>query len=196
MKLPFLKKREFRPDREGTNQFQKLIPTPQQQLRILCWALYGLICLIGLIAQDVALYRINIFGGCTDILPCMVLMIVVMQGVENGSVFVLIASVLYFFSGSSAGFYVVPLLTAVAVLVVIFRQAFMRRGFWTVLICALLGMLLYEMGLFIINLFLGLTVFSRIGAVLCTVVLSMVTVPVCYPLFMAIGKLGGQPWGE
>lgn len=196
MKKSLLKKNEFRPDRRTNIQWNKLWPTPKQQLGILCWALYAVVCVVGLIAQDVALYRVDVFGGCTDILPCLVLMITVVQGVESGSVFALVASVVYYLSGSSSGFQVIPLLTAVAVLVVIFRQAFLRRGFWTVLWCSLMGMFLYEMGLFTISLFLNLTTIGRIGSSLATVVLSMVAVPVCYPLIMAIGKLGGQPWGE
>lgn len=189
-------KHEFRPDRRGTGQLNKLWPTPKQQLRILRWVLYGLVCLVALLAQDVLLYRVNVAGGCTDLLPCFVIMVTVIQGVEGGSIFALVASVLYFFSGSSAGFYVIPLLTFVAVGTVIFRHAFLRRGFGSLLLCAALGMLLYELGLFGVNLFLKLTVFSRVGAVLITALLSLIAVPVCYPVLMTIGKLGGEAWEE
>lgn len=196
MKIPLLKKREFRPDRRGTSQLSKLWPTPRQQLRILRWILYGLMCLVVLLMQDVLLYRIDIAGGCTDLVPTLVIMVAVLQGAERGSIFALMASVLYFFSGSSPGFYVIPLLTGVAVLVVIFRQAFLRRGFWTVLVCEALGLGVYELGLFTVNWFLKLTVFSRVGAAFSTVVLSLLAVPVAYPVLMAIGKLGGEAWDE
>ncbi len=196
MKLPFAKKHEFRPDRQGTSQVRKLWPTPQQQLRILRWALYGLLCLIALLLQDVLLYRVNVGGGCTDAAPCLILTVTVLAGAESGSVFALVASVLYFFSGSSQGFYVIPLLTAIAVLAVIFRQAFLRRGFFALLTCVAAGMLLYELGLFGISLFLRLTVFARIRAALMTAVLSLAIVPIAYPALLAIGKLGGEPWGE
>lgn len=196
MKIPLLKKREFRPDRRGTSQLSKLWPTPGQQLRILCWILYGLMCLVVLLMQDVLLYRIDIAGGCTDLVPTLVIMVAVLQGAERGSIFALLASVLYFFSGSSPGFYVIPLLTGVAVLVAIFRQAFLRRGFWTVLVCETLGLGVYELGLFTVNWFLKLTVFSRVGAAFSTVVLSLLAVPVAYPVLMTIGKLGGEAWDE
>ncbi len=196
MRIPFLKKQEFRPDRRGTSQLSKLWPTPRQQLRLLRWLLYGVICLVGLLLQDVLLYRVNVAGGCTDLLPCLVLMIAIIQGVETGSVFALAASVLYFFSGSAPGFYVIALLTFVAVLMVVFRQAFLRRGFWTVVLCTALGMLLYELGLFAVSLFLKLTFFSRVGSVLFTVALSLLAVPVFYPVLLAIGKLGGEAWEE
>lgn len=190
------KKREFRPDREGTGQLNKLWPTPRQQLRALQWLLYGLVCLVGLLLQDVLLYRVNVLGGCTDLVPCLILMVTVMQGAEGGSVFALVLSALYYLSGSSAGYYVIPLLTVVAVFAAIFRQAFLRRGIGTMLLCAVIGMLLYELGVFGVSLFLKLTVGSRVGASLMTAVLTLAAVPVFYPVLLAIGKLGGQTWKE
>jgi hypothetical protein len=190
------RKQEFRPDREGTGQLNKLWPTPRQQLRMLQWLLYTAVCLVGLLAQDVVLYRVNLAGGCTDLVPCLILMVTVMQGGESGSVFALALSVLYFFTGSAAGFYVIPLLTVVAVFVAIFRQAFLRRGLWAMILCAALGMLLYELGLFAVTLFLKLTTADRMGAALLTVLLTLLAVPVFYPVLLAIGKLGGQTWNE
>jgi hypothetical protein len=189
-------KNEFRPDREGTGQLNKLWPTPRQQLRALRWLLFSALCLVGLLAQDVLLYRVNVWGGCTDVVPCLILMVVVLQGAESGSVFALIMSVLYFFSGSSAGFYVIPLLTAVAVFVTIFRQAFLRQGLGAIVLCAAIGMVIYELALFGISLFLKLTVWGRVGTALLTALLSLPAVPVFYPVLLAIGKLGGQTWKE
>ncbi len=196
MSIFTLKKREFRPDHSGSGQLKKFWPTPKQQLRGLRWLLYGVVCLVGLLIQDVALYRVDVAGGCTDLVPCLILAVAVIQGVEAGSVFTLVAATLFFFSGSSAGFHVIPLLTFVSVTVVIFRQAFLRRGLGTVLLCTAAGMLLYELGLFAINLFLKLTMVSRIGTALITAALSLIVVPIAYPVMMAIGKLGGEAWGE
>ena len=188
--------REFRPDREGTGQLNKLWPTPKQQLRALRWLLYGAICLVGLLMQDVLLYRVNILGGCTDVVPCIVMMVAVMQGAESGGTFALLMSLLYYFSGSSAGFYVIPLLTAVAVFVAMFRQAFLRKGFFTLLLCSAVGMCLYELILFGVCLFLKLTAMHRAGAVMMTALLSLLAVPALYPVLLAIGNLGGKTWKE
>ena len=146
--------------------------------------------------QDVLLYRVNILGGCTDVVPCIVIMVAVMQGAESGSVFALLLSLMYYFSGSSAGFYVIPLLTAVAVFAAMFRQAFLRQGFFALLLCSAMGMCLYELILFGVNLFMKLTVMDRAGAALMTAVLSLLAVPVLYPVLLAIGKLGGTTWKE
>lgn len=196
MKKFTLKIRQFRPDHQGLRQLRKLLPTPTQQIHIFQWILYGVVCLVGLLLQDVALYRVNVAGGCTDLVPCLILMVAVIQGVENGSVFALVASLLYYFSGSSVGFHVIPLLTCITVLVVIFRQAFLRSGLWAVLLCTAVGMLLYELGLFGISLFLKLTVVSRLRPALITAGLSLIAVPITYPVMMAIGKMGGKTWGE
>ena len=110
--------------------------------------------------------------------------------------FALVLSALYYFSGSSAGFYVIPLLTAVAVFISIFRQAFLRQGFFTLLLCSAMGMVLYEIILFGISLFLKLTVTGRVGAALMTALVSLLAVPVSYPVLRAIGKLGGETWKE
>jgi hypothetical protein len=91
---------------------------------------------------------------------------------------------------------VIPLLTAVAVFAAMFRQAFLRQGFFTLLLCSAMGMCLYELILFGVNLFMKLTVMDRAGAALMTAVLSLLAVPVLYPVLLAIGKLGGTTWKE
>ena len=90
----------------------------------------------------------------------------------------------------------IPMLTAVTVFVVIFRQAFLRQGFFTLLFCAAMGMLLYEMGMFAVSLFLKLTVAARAGAAIATALITVAAVPVAYPVMMSIGKLGGETWKE
>lgn len=196
MKLALPKKREFRPDRRGGGQLSKLWPTPKQQLRILRWLLYGLICLVGLVAQDVLFYRLRIGGACTDLVPCLIMMVAVAQGAQSSCIFVLIAAALYFFSGSSVGVYVIALLTFTAVSASIFRQAFLRRGFFSMLLCVGGGMLLYELALFGISLFLRLNVWAKLGDTLLTVAMSMAAASLVYPILLAVGKLGGEPWEE
>lgn len=196
-KLFFWKrKQEFRPDKPGVWQLGKLWPTPLQQLTALKWMLFGVVCLVGLLLQDVLLYRIDVGGGCTDVVPCLVVLVTVMQGAQSGSVFALVLSVLYFFTGSAPGFYVIPLLTGISVFAVIFRQAFLRRSMLSLVLCAGMAMVLYESGVFAVNLFLKQTVASRFGASLMTAVLTLAAVPVSYPVLLAIGKLGGETWRE
>lgn len=187
---------EFRPDPEGSGNFEKLLLSQRQRHGLLRWTLFGLLCVLALLVQDTMLFRLNIFGAGTDLVPCMILMITCLQGAEQGSIFALVASVLYFFSGSAPGPYVVPLITIFAVLAVIFRQACLRKGLFSILISTGLGLLCYELCLFGIGLFLEHTLAQWAGTMLLTALLSLAAVPVAYPIARAIGKIGGETWRE
>lgn len=190
------KKYDFRPDPEGSGDFGKLLLTKLQRRNLMRWSLNAFVCIVGLLLQDVFLSRTVILGATPDIVPCLILMICTMQGAEIGSIFALISSCLYYFSGSAPGPYVIPVLVGIAVFLVIFRQSYLKQGFITILVCAAAGMLAYEMCIFCIGLFLERTVFSRADVFITTAWLSLVAVPVAYPILMSIGKLGGDTWKE
>ncbi len=190
------KKYEFRPDPEGSGDFGKLLLTKQQRRTLLRRSLNALVCLVGLLLQDVLLSQIQIFGATPDIVPCLILMVCVMQGAEVGSVFALTAACLYYFSGSAPGPFVIPVLVAIAVFLVIFRQSYLKQGFLTIFVCSAAGMIVYELCLFVIALFLERTMLGRIGIFVATALLSLAVVPPVYPILMSIGKLGGDTWKE
>lgn len=190
------RKHEFKPDRQRSDFLGKLLLTKKQRRSLLRWTLFGVVCLAGLLVQDVALYRLSLWGSCAEIVPCLILMVAIMQGAESGCVFALIASCLYFFSGSAVGPYVIPLITAVSILVAIFRQGNLRQGFGAILLCAAVGMLLYEFSVYGVGLFLDLTTPEHWPGVAITALLSLLAVPVAYPVLLAIGKIGGETWIE
>ncbi len=190
------KKHEFRMDPENSGVLGRLLLTKKQRLSLLRWSLYALMCLLALLVQDVLLHRLHLWGAGTDLVPCLILMITVLQDAQTGSVFALTASCLYYFSGSAPGVYVIPLITALSVFLVIFRQGYLQQSFFAVLLCVLLGQLVYEGFVFAIALFLGRTLWSRAWVMALTAVLTMAAVPVCYPVLRAIGKIGGEVWKE
>lgn len=190
------RKYEFRPDPENSGDFGKLLLTKKQQRSLLRWSLFGLVCLVGLLIQDTVLCRAYVMGARPDVVPCLILMVCVLQGVESGSIFVLVASCLYYFSGSAPGPYVIPILVAIAVFLSILRQNYLQQGFFTILLCSLAGMVVYEMCLLGIGLFLGRTLPARATIFLLAAVLSLVAVPVAYPILKAIGRIGGETWKE
>ena len=190
------KKQEFKPDRLGTGVLDKLWLTPLQQLRVLRWALFGVVCVVGLLMQDVLLYRIDIGGGCTDLMPCLIIMVAVMQEPESGGIFALVMSVVYFFSGSAPGVHSIFLLTVLSVAVTIFRQVCLWRGFGAVMTCSSAAMFVYEMVLFGVNLFLKQTTLQRFGAAMVTARLSVLSLFLAYPVLRAISKIGGDSWKE
>lgn len=190
------RKYEFRPDPENSGDFGKLLLTKKQQRSLLRWSLFGLVCLVGLLIQDTVLCRTYAMGARPDVVPCLILMVCVLQGVESGSIFALVASCLYYFSGSAPGPYVIPILVAIAVFLSILRQNYLQQGFFTILLCSLAGMVVYEMCLLGIGLFLGRTLPARATIFLLAAVLSLVAVPVAYPILKAIGRIGGETWKE
>ena len=64
------------------------------------------------------------------------------------------------------------------------------------LVCVAGAMFIYELLVFAIGLFLGLTVFGRIFGFLLTAGLSLISVPILYPIVLAIASIGGQTWKE
>ena len=96
------KKYEFQPDKPYATWLSKLQLTKLQQKQVLKWTLYALILLILSVLQDVVLSRFRLFGATTDLIPCTIILICMIEGSHRGSLFALISGCLYLFSGSAA----------------------------------------------------------------------------------------------
>ena len=190
------RKYEFQPDKPRVNWLSKLYLTKQQRGALLKWSLYALLLLVLSLLQDVVLCRFRLFGATTELVPCGIILICVLEGAERGSVFTLVASVLYLFSGTAAGPYSVVFLTFLAIGVTVLRQAYLQKGFFAALICTAVAMIGYEMLNFGIGLFLSLTIPGRAWGFLLTALLSLLAVPALYPISLTIGKIGGHIWNE
>lgn len=190
------RKKEFRPDAQRQDLLGKLLMTRKQRQSALRWALYALVCLMALLVQDVIMSRVTVFGTTTELVPCFILTVCILQGAESGCVFALISALIYCFSGSAPGIWCIPVLTVLATVAAIFRQAYLRKGLSTLLLCLTAAMVLYELGNFGIGLFLNYTRADRLGAFFLTALLSVIAVPACYPVLMSIGKIGGETWKE
>ena len=190
------RKYEFKPDRPHSGLLEKLYITPQQRKVLLKWVLYTALLMVLSVLQDVIFCRMNIWGATTDLVPCCIFLICILEGVETGCLFTLIAATVYFFSGMAAGPYCIPFMVVLGVFLTVFRQSYLQKGFGAAVLCVATAMLMYELLTFAAGLFLGLTYGSRIGVFLLTGLLSMIAVPVLYPLCKSIGKLGGEIWKE
>lgn len=188
--------KEFRSDRPYSGFWSKLYLTHKQRLGLLKWSLYALLLLVLSLLQDVVLCRLRLFGATTELVPVGIFMICILEGSETGSVFALIASLFYLFSGTAAGAYCLLFLTALAIGVTILRQAYLQKGLSAALLCTALGMYLYELLQFFMGLFLGLTIPQRLGGFLLTATLSMLAAPILYPIALSIEKIGGKTWKE
>ena len=190
------KKYEFQPDKPRSSWLSKLYLTRLQRLALLKWVLYSLMLLVLSVVQDVILCRFRLFGATTELVPCGIFLICLMEGTERGSLFALVASMLYFFSGSSPGAHTMVLITVLSVVICALRQGYLQRGFAAAMLCAILFVLLYEAGVFIVALFLKVTYWERFIGFAVTAGLTLISALILYPILVLIGSIGGDAWKE
>ena len=189
------KKYDFKPDTR-TDRFKGLHMTRLQRLNILKWLLFAALGIFLLVVQDVIMSRVRVFGATTDLPAAFILLITVLVGSNHGSVFVLSASLFYWFSGSAPGPYCIALLTILGIIAAVLRQLWWRRGLRSTVLCAGGALILYEIAIFAVALVSGLAPWSRVGVFLLTALYSWVIMIPLYPLACKIGKIGGEPWKE
>ena len=192
----FGRKRDFKPDRTHSGTLHKLYITKKQRLSLLKWFLFGLVLLVLSLVQDVVMSRVHVFGGTTDLVCGSIFLICLLISVDSSAVFALCASVIYYFAGFSPGVHCIILLTAMGVFLNIIRHNYLRKNIFSVTLCATLGLLVYELLCFFLALFVEQTSLPRIGTVLVTCLLTGVALPILYPIFVSIGKIGGETWKE
>lgn len=190
------RKVEFRPDPQSGSLLSKLYITPAQRRSILKWSLYSLVFLVVLVLQDVIFSRVHLLFGRTDLVPLTLILICVLEGAESGSVFVLLCSTVYLFSGSAPGAYVIALLTLVSVVFSWLRYSYLRKSLSAAWLCTGLGILCYEIAMLVLGMLLGLTHAGRFYIFLGTAFWSALFVPFLHPLLQAICAIGGESWKE
>ncbi len=186
----------FRPDAKAATWLKTLRLTRLQRLRLSKWLLYTLTIVLCLVVQDVIMSQFSLLGATTNLAVSAIFLITVIEGVEVGSVFVLIASTLYYFSGTCPGAYTVALLTFLGVAAAMFRQMYWHRSKGSIVLCAAIAMMLYELGLFAVGIFNELTIWNRFGVFVITGALSCAAMIPLYPLIHKIGLIGGNTWKE
>lgn len=189
-------KSEFRPDPVQISLPKLFFMTQVQRARLIKWALYILTMILLLTIQDVIMSRFRLLGATTDLPACVIFLITVIEGSQTGSLFVLIASVLYYFSGTAPGPYCIALLSFIGVAATLLRQVWLHRNKMSIVLSAGLALMLYEIGLYIVGLFMGLTRWDRIFAFLLTGSYSWAAMVPLYNLINKIGLIGGNTWKE
>ena len=187
---------EFKPDAKVATFAKTARLTRQQQLRLGKWALYTLTVVMCLVVQDVLMGQLNFLGATTDLAVSAILLITVIEGTEVGSLFVLIASTLYYFSGSAPGAYSIALMSFLGIAAVLLRQMYLHRSKGSIVLCAGLAQVGYELGLLAVGLFQGLTRVGRTHSFVLTGVYGILTMLPLYDLIYKIGLIGGNTWKE
>ena len=187
---------DFRPDVNRATWLKTTRLTQQQRLRLTKWGCYILMMLLALVIQDSIMSQFRFLGATTDLLVMVILLITVLEGTEVGAIYVLLASVFYYFSGSAPGAYSVFLLTVFGIFATMLRQMYWHRSRGSVLMCAALALVGYELSLFVVGLFNELTRFGRLSSFLFTGLYSSMLMVPLYPLVYKIGLIGGNTWKE
>ena len=190
------KQPEFRPDKSSTSILSYFVLTRKQQKTLLKWVFYTLLLISLSVVQDVLLSQVRLFGATTELIPCAIFLICILEGTHTGSVFALVASLLYLFSGTAPGPYSMVAITFFSVGACIFRQAYLQESFSSAFLCTAMAMFCYVLTNFLFGLFLGLAPLSRVFGFLLTAVLTLLSVPILYPVLKAIGAFGGYQWKE
>lgn len=190
------KKNEFKPDKTGSGLLSKLYITPAQRRNILKWVLYSLVLLVLSLLQDVVLCKFRLFGATTELVPCAIILICLLEGSQGGCVFTLLAALFYWFSGATLGPIAMVAITALSIFVAMFRQSYLQKGFGAAMLCTVFAVVVYEMILFLVGAFTGLTPWGRFGGFLITAGLSLLAAPILYPILLSIASIGGETWKE
>jgi rod shape-determining protein MreD len=190
------KKYQFKPDKLTSGILDKLYMTKQMRIKLLKWVLFSLMLLVASLLQDVIFCHMNIFGATTDLVPCAIFLICMVLGTERSCIFALVASAMYQFSGTGPGYQAVATITILCLLGAMFRQSYLRRDFFSCLLCAGVLTMAYELIIFFFAILLGQTHFSRVLVAVFTGVLTLFAIPVYYPIANAIDKIGGEIWRD
>ena len=189
-------KPDFKPDTEEFNVAKFLYLTQVQRDRLLKWGLYIALIVCLTVVQDIIMSQIHFFGGTTDLVVCVILLITVIEGIEIGSFFVLVASCFYYFSGSSPGPWTVGILTILGIGACMFRQLYWHRNRGSIVLCAGTALMLYEIITFGVGIFSELTRWDRLESFLVTGGISVALMIPMYTLINKIGQIGGNTWKE
>ena len=187
---------EFKPDPKGTNYLKRLYMTRLQTLTIMKWATFAMTGILLLVIQDVIMSQVRFSGATTDLPVAFILLVGIYEGLENGSVFTLAASLFYWFSGSAPTPICVAVLCVLVILIGLFRQLYWHRSFGSIAMCVSIAIMLYEMILFVIGLMSGLTILPRASVFALTGGITCITMLPMYPLVRVISKIGGVSWKE
>lgn len=190
------KKYEFKPDRTDSGTLNKLYITKKQRLSLLKWFLVGSCLLVLSLLQDVVMSRVQIFGATTDLVAGGILLCCMLLSVDASAAFALCASTGFYFAGFAPGVYTIALLTALGVFSNILRHSYLRKSIFSVVLCAGVALMVYELAVFLIALFLEYTTLARIGVFCMGGLVTVAVMPAMYPVFLSVSKIGGESWKE
>ena len=125
-----------------------------------------------------------------------IMLVCLLEGAQKSSIFCVLAALFFVASGSAPGYYVLPVITVMAMVITMFRQGYLARSMGTIFVCLAVAVVGYEMTVFAIEYLSGNTLLGRINAFWLKALLSLAAAPLIYPFAAAIEKIGGETWKE
>ena len=187
---------DFKPDVNPSTFAKTARLSRQQKQEILKWFLYSMTFLAALVVQDVIMSQLRLFGATTDLPVCVLLLIAMLEGTQVGSLFLLVSSTVYYFTGSSPGPYSVGILTVLGVITVMLRQMYLHRSKGSMVACTGIALVAYEIGVFISGLATGRTILPRFPVFVFTGLYSALALIPLYSVLERISIIGGNTWKE
>ena len=187
---------DFKPDPKPILWLKSLRLTHLQQLRLLKWVLYVAVIIGALVLQDVIMSRIHILGATTELPVAVILLIAIIEGTEVGSLFALIASVLYYYTGTPANAYCIGLICFPGILCCLLRQMYWHRSRASIILFAGIANMVYAIGIYVVGVYQGLTRWETLPLFALSGVYNVLAMIPIYPLIVKIGLIGGNTWKE
>ena len=191
-----IERSEFRPDPKPILWLKSLRLTRLQRLRLLKWVLYVATIVGALVIQDVIMSRVHILGATTELAVPVILLITVIEGTEVGSLFALIASVAYFYTGSAPNAISIGLICFPGIIACMLRQMFWHRSRASIILFAGLAAMVYSLGMYVVGVSQDLTRWDTLPLFTLSGAYNVLMMIPLYPLIVKIGLIGGNTWKE
>lgn len=160
------------------------------------WALFALLTLFAWLTQTTLLGRHTFFGSHLSLFPVAAVSVAVMCGAERGSLFCLIAGILYCFTGADMGPVTLVAVTLTGALAGGACQTFFRRHLAPCAMFAALALLLSDGSILLLKLyFTGARPAGIFAQTFAGLGLSLLSVATFFPLSYAISRIGGERHG-
>lgn len=190
------KTQDFKPDANPATFAKTARLTRLQKQQLGKWGLYAAVLVLCQVVQDVIMSQFRLFGATTDLTVCAIVLIALLEGAERGSLFLLIASVLYYFSGTAPTPYTVGLITFLGTGACLLRQGLLHRSRGSIVLCGGVTLVAYELGLYVVGVMSGLTLWTRLPVFLFTGLYSALCLIPMYNPVCKISMIGGESWRE
>lgn len=157
---------------------------------ILMWALYAVLFLMSCVLQTVLFGYARFFGVKLALVPVCLACIAMHVGSENGALFGLAAGVFWMLAGADGGVFHIILFPVCGAATGYLCDRYLNRRFVSALAMCLLTLLVTQICLFTLRVISGSVPFAAAPSVFAQIGLSMLAVPVVYPLAKLARKAG------